>query len=89
MRYLSPPSIVTERLDGYSEDKLDDEEDLRARIRKQFEQSEKEREDWTGSETGLVFERILTLSEEYDGVPDIILEIFRSHVRILEQPTTL
>ncbi|CAE6362187.1 unnamed protein product, partial [Rhizoctonia solani] len=39
--------------------------------------------------TGQVFERILTLAEEYDGVPDIILEIFRSHVRILEQHTTL
>ncbi|KAF8743337.1 Diaphanous GTPase-binding Domain, partial [Rhizoctonia solani] len=89
LRYLNPPATITERLDGYCEDKLDDEEDLRARIRKQFDQTEKEHEYWSNSESALIFERILALADDYDGVPDTILEILRSHLRILEQPTTL
>ncbi|ELU45562.1 RhoA GTPase effector DIA/Diaphanous [Rhizoctonia solani AG-1 IA] len=82
-------SKFRKRLDGYCEDKLDDEEDLRARIRKQFDQTEKEHEYWSNSESALIFERILALADDYDGVPDTILEILRSHLRILEQPTTL
>jgi hypothetical protein len=89
LRYLNPPATITERLDGYCEDKLDDEEDLRARIRKQFEQTEKEYENWSSSESALIFEKIVGLAEDYDGVSDTILEILRSHLRILEQPTTL
>jgi hypothetical protein len=89
LRYLNPPTTVTERLDGYCEDKLDDEEDLRARIKKQFEQSEREREDWGRSESALEFEKLSSLIEDYDGLSDTVLEILRSHVRILEQKTTL
>ncbi|KAG9074065.1 hypothetical protein FS749_014422 [Ceratobasidium sp. UAMH 11750] len=89
LRYLGPPASVVERLDGYSEDKLDDEEDFRVRTRKQFEQSERDRQSWGQSESALVYEKLASLAEEYDGLPDIMLGIIRSHIRILEREIPL
>lgn len=89
MRYLSPPPTITERLDGYCEDKLDDEEDFRARTRKQFEQSERDRHSWGQSESALIYEKLANLVEQDDGLSEVVLAILQSHIRILEREIPL
>jgi hypothetical protein len=89
LRYLGPPATIIERLDGYSEDKIDDEEDFRARTRKQFEQSERDRQSWGQSESAQVYEKLASLADEYDGLPDTVLSIVQSHIQILEREIPL
>ena len=74
MRYIKPPESLLTQLDIYTEEKFEDEEDLRERSLARHRR--------TASDSEVIVQETLDVARQYDEVYPMIVSAF-SHIRVI------
>lgn len=85
MRYIGPPDYLLRQLSVYTEEKFEDEEDLRERSLSLAHKLRLPQHTREISESQEVFSALITLAKQHASIYPIILETLRRCTHILEQ----
>lgn len=83
MRYIRPPESIITQIDVYTEEKFEDEEDIRERTRSIFKES------GGSSELEIVCSALNDLSMRQEALRPSLIEALRQLGVLLSQETTL
>ena len=80
MRYVKPPDSLLTQLDIYTEEKFEDEEDMRERARDVMSEHRRSR-----SESGAVLDELLRVAKQHEELYPMMLATLKRYGDIFER----
>jgi hypothetical protein len=84
LRYVKPPDALLTQLDVYTEEKFEDEEDMRDRVREMMEQRSRGHER-ARSESELALQELIQLAKQHGELYPLMVDILRHYGEILQK----
>ncbi|KAJ3556352.1 hypothetical protein NP233_g11996 [Leucocoprinus birnbaumii] len=88
LRYVKPPDALLTQLDVYTEEKFEDEEDMRDRVREMMEQRSKGHER-ARSDSEVALQELIQLAKQHGELYPLMVEILRHYGEILQKDVGL
>ena len=80
LRYIKPPESLVTQLDVYTEEKFEDEEDMRERARDVMSDHRRSR-----SESGAVLDDLLSIAKQHEALYPLMLATLKRYQDIFER----
>ena len=84
LRYIKPPDSLLTQLDVYSEEKFEDEEDVRERTRTMMSQGFKAHQR-TNSDSEVVFQDLIQLAKQHGELYPMMVDILKHYGLLLQR----
>lgn len=84
LKYMKPPEALLTQVNVYTEEKFEDEEDLRERTRSRFRRRERSQ-----SESELTLESLITIAKQHKEIYPMMIDTLKWYTVILEKDLPL
>jgi hypothetical protein len=81
LRYIRPPESLVTQLDVYTEEKFEDEEDMRERASRLFRADDQPK----ASEISSAFEELIALSRPRDEDYDMVVRVIKALITLFQR----